>query len=267
MGHRFDFVARAFDYTPATPDDPAPLDDAGRRGGGADRFLDLIEARLKPIVHERVSLDRRRESLWGHSYGGLFTLHAAFTRPDAFAHFIAASPSLWWNYGSILQEIDPFLNRRLPPDFRLGIVVGESEKPHRQSSPPSAGARNENENGRKTPMRASVPPDAARMLTERLRGAGVPVDFEVLDGLGHGAMLGASLRYVLLEDAHRSQASSVSQRPRRAVDARTVAEPAGPDAAGGRPIRTNSPMMRARTADDRGSCSAASSLRWSRCSR
>jgi pimeloyl-ACP methyl ester carboxylesterase len=35
--------------------------------------------------------------LAGHSFGGIFALHVAATRPGAFAGIVAMSPSLWWN--------------------------------------------------------------------------------------------------------------------------------------------------------------------------
>lgn len=42
--------------------------------------------------------------LFGHSYGGLFTLNALFTRPGLFDTFVAASPSIWFNDRSIARE-------------------------------------------------------------------------------------------------------------------------------------------------------------------
>ncbi|MFG6139176.1 alpha/beta hydrolase [Halomonas sp. B23F22_10] len=91
---RFDLERRALDYTPAV----AGRDEADDRHGGADAFLDFIESRLKPEIASRFPVDTAREALFGHSYGGLLTVHALMTRPTRFARYIAISPSLWW-YG------------------------------------------------------------------------------------------------------------------------------------------------------------------------
>jgi predicted alpha/beta superfamily hydrolase len=50
-----------------------------------------------------------REALYGHSYGGLFALHALFTRTHSFDCYIASSPSIWWNDNDILHEAESFL--------------------------------------------------------------------------------------------------------------------------------------------------------------
>jgi predicted alpha/beta superfamily hydrolase len=39
-------------------------------------FLDLLQDRILPQVRQQVALDATQLSLWGHSYGGLFVLHA-----------------------------------------------------------------------------------------------------------------------------------------------------------------------------------------------
>ncbi|MBF3166256.1 ferric enterobactin esterase PfeE, partial [Pseudomonas aeruginosa] len=72
--------------------------------GGADAFLDLLRDGMRPAVAAQAPLDTARQTLWGHSYGGLLVLHALFTRPGEFARYAAASPSLWWRDGAILGE-------------------------------------------------------------------------------------------------------------------------------------------------------------------
>ncbi|WP_278362020.1 alpha/beta hydrolase [Stutzerimonas kunmingensis] len=80
----YDFKARAEDYTPKADDrqrlpgrEPPP-------SGGADDFLAFIEDELKPQIAQRYPVDARRQTLFGHSYGGLFTLYTLFTKPQAF---------------------------------------------------------------------------------------------------------------------------------------------------------------------------------------
>ena len=78
----------------------------GRRNGGADAFLDLLDQRIALRVTQLAKIDPARRTLWGHSYGGVLVLHALLTRPAAFDTYAAADPSLWWGDGYLLKEAD-----------------------------------------------------------------------------------------------------------------------------------------------------------------
>ncbi|KAJ6023916.1 siderophore esterase [Penicillium herquei] len=102
-GKLYDIERRNLDLTPPS-ETPVP------GHGGADGFLDFIEKSVKPAVKSRFpQISFQREALFGHSYGGLFALHALFTRPDYFDCFMASSPSIWWNGRCILDEAKKFL--------------------------------------------------------------------------------------------------------------------------------------------------------------
>ena len=171
---RFDVVARAYDYTPPLPEGgvasaAASADAArGRRTGGADVFLDLIETRIKPAVRSRAAIDPARQSLWGHSYGGLFVLHTLLTRPGSFRTYIAADPSLWWADGLVLRDA-----AALPADgVRLLVMTG----------------------GAPLPARAAARPDAALRFVERqAQRPGVQARLRAFDGIAHGPTLALSL--------------------------------------------------------------------------
>lgn len=64
--------------------------------GGADRFLDFISQELIPHVEKNYRTQPYRVFA-GHSFGGLFAMHAAFTRPKLFNAVIAVSPTLHWD--------------------------------------------------------------------------------------------------------------------------------------------------------------------------
>ncbi len=193
-GRPFDVEARAFDYTPPVPklSDEHNVDAAfGRATGGAERMLDLIETRIKPGVQARAAIDLHRQALWGHSYGGLFTLYTLLMRPDAFRTYAAADPSLWWGDGALLKiETEA---RPLPeePPRRLLVMTGGASG--RDDAPP----RRDTDAARVARMRAarrSVPPDAAEAFVQRqARRPGIEARLQVFDGLGHGPMLAASL--------------------------------------------------------------------------
>ncbi|WP_454279974.1 alpha/beta hydrolase [Sphingomonas sp. Marseille-Q8236] len=97
---------RVRDYTPATPGwrIPATMPASGLATGGAEAFLDLIEGQVQPLVRQRWRVDLSRETLLGHSFGGLVGLHAALTRPAMFDAVVAVSPSLWFGDGLIARE-------------------------------------------------------------------------------------------------------------------------------------------------------------------
>lgn len=97
---------RARDYTPATPGWTTPADRpaSGLATGGAEAFLDMIEEHVQPLVRRHWRVDSSRETLLGHSFGGLLALHAALTRPAMFDGVVAVSPSLWFGDGLIARE-------------------------------------------------------------------------------------------------------------------------------------------------------------------
>lgn len=186
---RFDATARAYDYTPPLPGGEPVIDDIARqrRGGGADVFLDLIEQRIKPLVQAQAPIDRQRQSLWGHSYGGLLTLHALFTRPASFQRFIAADPSLWWQGGFILQEAQVFTAN--PQPFDLTLLTGGAVR----ERPPAGNDADPQVRARREAV-AALPANAAEQLAEQLAISGHgPVRFRRYPDLSHGPMLPASL--------------------------------------------------------------------------
>jgi len=193
---RFDVRARAYDYTPPLPAGQEDEEGArGRKGGGADVFLDLLAHQVMPAVSSRVSVNAGQQTLWGHSYGGLLVLHALFTRSQLFHNYVAASPSLWWQHGVILQEEKRFAAQRgtriagamlqpeQQPERRLWVMAGSAER--RESS---AGS------GTPAAARASLPADAAPALVARLAALnGIEAFFLSFPGLAHGPMLPASM--------------------------------------------------------------------------
>lgn len=192
---RIDADARAYDYTPRRPGgDEAQRDAMGnRRTGGADDFLALIERDVVPKVEALAKADPSRRALWGHSYGGVFALHALFSRPDAFSVYAAADPSLWWGDGYLLEE-EKRARRIQGASPTLWLMVGEGARAQTHAPPPG---RDPQAVAAMQRARRSAPPDAAPKLAERLRQAGIQVEYRPLPGLSHGRTLGASLPLLL----------------------------------------------------------------------
>ncbi|MFL5358626.1 alpha/beta fold hydrolase [Archangium sp.] len=118
-------TVRTRDLTPpAHGNFPVPGDTSGRSiaqsfptAGGADRFLRFLEEELAPYIEARYRT-RPYRVLVGHSFGGLFALHALMNRPESFNAYIAISPSLWWNEGELVRGAVKSLER-LPAQERF----------------------------------------------------------------------------------------------------------------------------------------------------
>ena len=105
---------RSADLTPPTKDqehrhpigrDGQPMKDITL--GEAQGFLKVLADTVMPLVEEMfptLPLKHWPKALFGHSYGGLFTLFSLFTKTDLFSTYIAASPSIWFNDCSIVHE-------------------------------------------------------------------------------------------------------------------------------------------------------------------
>lgn len=121
----FDMERRTFDYL-APGGNPGPV----YKVGGAAQFAEFIETELKPMLESSWPIDRTRQALFGHSFGGLFVLWSLFKQPEAFQAHVAASPSIWWNERAILAEADTYTQRKDTPaaKARLLITVGGLER-------------------------------------------------------------------------------------------------------------------------------------------
>ncbi|NTG47854.1 alpha/beta hydrolase [Agrobacterium rhizogenes] len=109
-------------YPPFFPDTPDV------RTGGGGEFLTFIEERLKPWVEEQVPIDRSRQTLFGHSFGGLFALYALFLKPTAFNRWVAASPAIFWEDVAILAAEKTFLAEHTASlDIELHLSAGQYE--------------------------------------------------------------------------------------------------------------------------------------------
>jgi len=189
---RTDSAQRNRDYTPRWL---PPEDATGALGnGGADAFLDIIERQIRPQVERLAALNPNRQTLWGHSLGGLFVLHTLFTRTGAFDTYIAASPSMWWGNAYAINESERFIAHNAGHRVRVIIHLGGLERigdrgPRDLTNPRVA---------LHLKRIQAAPPDAAMQLAERLTQVpGIDASYREFPGLGHGPMLRASLMAAL----------------------------------------------------------------------
>ena len=108
---------RTRDYTIAAP--------GTTEGGGAENFFSFITQKVKPYIEKNYQIDTTKQTLCGHSYGGLFALYVLFNHTQAFQNYLVASPSLWWGNGAIVPHHRPIFTA-LPQS--VTITLGEYEE-------------------------------------------------------------------------------------------------------------------------------------------
>jgi len=111
-----EFSQRTHDLTPPTT---AVVDNRFTPGGGgADSFLSFLANEPIPYI-DKSFRTRPYRILIGHSFGGLFAIHALVTRPDIFNAYIAIDPTLSWNDGAEVGRAASFISQQseLPVDI------------------------------------------------------------------------------------------------------------------------------------------------------
>ena len=93
--------------------------------GGADALEDFIADEVLPMVRAKYRT-ARTTILAGHSFGGLFAMHVAATRPGAYTGIIAMSPSLWWNDSTVVVTYSNAIAKS-PKPLRLFATSGGLE--------------------------------------------------------------------------------------------------------------------------------------------
>ncbi|CAK7270721.1 hypothetical protein SEPCBS119000_004235 [Sporothrix epigloea] len=104
--------------------------------GGAAHFQQTLTQTVMPAVTRDLlpglPWDSMTKVLFGHSFGGLFTLFSLFTEPGAFDVYIAASPSIWFNDGALVDEQEKQFMQWTPPEAGkkplLYITSGSAEE-------------------------------------------------------------------------------------------------------------------------------------------
>lgn len=113
-------LRRSWDLSPPPGRNYPPFETGSAvvRTGGAEEFLEFIETELNPHIAKMFPVDADRQSLFGHSFGGLFALYTLFSRPKTFSRYVAASPSIFWEGCRVLDLENQFL-----ASFPSGEVV------------------------------------------------------------------------------------------------------------------------------------------------
>jgi predicted alpha/beta superfamily hydrolase len=136
VGRFFDAAApRAVDLTPTEdrdwerqqaedfPEWPAP-----EGSGGAPAFLEFLRQELIPSIDAEFRTKAGDRALFGHSFGGLFAVHALLNGEETFQRFIAGSPSLWWDGGVTFRHEEEYAATHRALRGRVFFSIGELEE-------------------------------------------------------------------------------------------------------------------------------------------
>jgi len=189
---------RMFELTPPAPDgfDAMPgLTRPGQKYGGADAFLDFILDEVEPRVGQLYPINRDDRSLFGDSAGAILAVHALFTRPQAFRNFIAASPSVFFNNGSVFAAESAFAERvragEVSPLVLITVGALEQSVEDLACVPLALPDR--------TPERALAQANALRMvdnareLAARLKALGLEVEYAEFEDETHCGVVLANI--------------------------------------------------------------------------
>jgi predicted alpha/beta superfamily hydrolase len=70
--------------------------------GGADNFLSFLKNELIPLI-DKTYPTNGTNSLYGHSYGGVFVMYALLTEPQLFESYYATDPPYGWNNNYMIK--------------------------------------------------------------------------------------------------------------------------------------------------------------------
>lgn len=112
---------REYEFTPT-------FDALVNEGGGSDRYLRFVTTELKPFLEKKYRIlgDRENTAFMGSSLGGIITLEAARTKSEFISKFAALSPSLWWDFGVMLERVRNWTTQE-GQDIKLWVDMGAQE--------------------------------------------------------------------------------------------------------------------------------------------
>ena len=157
----------------------------GQTAGGAPAFRHFLLNDVRTAIAARWPVDMTRQTLMGHSLGGLFVLTTMFEAPHTFQTWVASSPSVWWHAGYLLTAAEQFAKARARPAVGIRVLLSAAE--YEQALTPVEHQLPEVERNALLQTRASrAMVDGNRALGIVLAGAaGLSVNFHFLVGQTH----------------------------------------------------------------------------------
>ncbi|WP_225085458.1 alpha/beta hydrolase [Pectobacterium colocasium] len=173
----YDVPARTRDYTPPT----TITDPDFAAGGEAEAFYQFLQSTVKPWVETNYAVNKQKQTLAGHSFGGLFTLYTLFNHTESFQRYVAASPSIWWGNGVVVPARTPLLSTS---PLSITVTAGENED---EPVKTQAGKPVDEKRAERLSQRKMV--ERAKTLVAQLNEQGTKTDFILFRGKGHGDVI------------------------------------------------------------------------------
>jgi len=92
--------------------------------GHSDKFIAFIEQELQPFIEKKYKINAEK-TIIGQSLGGLLATEILVKKPSLFNRYIIVSPSLWWNNGSLLNEVSSITTNSFFQKTDVYIGVGK----------------------------------------------------------------------------------------------------------------------------------------------
>lgn len=189
----YDSFRRSWDLGPPPGRSYPPFREGGPEvctGGGAEMARFLIED-ARDFLAGHIRLDLENQSLFGHSFGGLFALWMMFTRPSSFRNIIAASPAITWEDSFLLAHLEGFDPSGAVPRVHLSAGEWEGERlaPFQEHGP-----EREARLAEKTRTRTIA---AACEMAEKLTRKGCEVGYEAYAQETHMSVLPVAVNRAL----------------------------------------------------------------------
>lgn len=120
------FFAFTRDLTPTVNNSWEQASTAGS-GGHAKEFLNFINNKVKPLINATYNVNKRNQTLVGHSFGGLFSLYVLLNHGESFERYVIASPSLWWDNAVSFEFEETYAKLHKNMNKKVFFSVGSKE--------------------------------------------------------------------------------------------------------------------------------------------
>ena len=94
------------------------------RAGGAGKFIEFLKKEVIPYIDDNYPTNHIN-SLYGHSYGGLFSMYVLLTESDMFENYYCTDPPLGWE-NEYLKKVATELFEKVPKLEKKLWIAGTS---------------------------------------------------------------------------------------------------------------------------------------------
>lgn len=103
--------------------DPAEIKDFPT-SGDADTFRRFLVEELRPAI-DSIYRTKGDNAVMGESLAALFVVDVALRHADDFSHYIAISPSLWWDGGNLSRDARILLSVSQQPERSIWLSMAD----------------------------------------------------------------------------------------------------------------------------------------------